>query len=519
MAPEAFKRCTTQRRDKGMTKQIGQAYRRNKRGSLLLVAAVVALAVIAIPIASGAADKNYTLGFAAATSASPSPPLTRADLCTGTSGQQVTLYLTNTAKTVSLGSAKITLPSYATGASAFKNTTDTPVTGPTNFTFVAATATSAPVVFAQNLGLAKWGYLKLVVDVNPTTPSPAGGDSVTAVVKQSNMFNDAGGDANLFTNPAFPTLNAKNCYGTISGHIWKDTVDDGSHGALALEPFQSLKIAVYQKQSGGSYTPYPDAGHVPVDTDGTYTVSSVQLGREYLVCERDASAGWTQATWAQTIPVASTAFGSVTVGDTTHCETQSVANETNGYTLNFTASVDNVDFGNVPAVTPSCAGTFQGASTDGTFEYKARLGLVNGHCKDSALVMETFRQTPSSLVATLHPIGNPGTTCPGGANCFPVVERIRWTGLGTPQNPITLHYDDTYPYDGNGAPVMLMCLSDPRVTPNAPIDDDRFTLKTSLTGVLPTAVDTSCMIVSTDSAGGSYEAWIYSSVDGWKGGG
>ena len=36
-----------------MTKQIGQAYRRNKRGSLLLVAAVVALAVIAIWAVAG----------------------------------------------------------------------------------------------------------------------------------------------------------------------------------------------------------------------------------------------------------------------------------------------------------------------------------------------------------------------------------------------------------------------------------------------------------------------------------
>ena len=69
-------------------------------------------------------------------------------------------------------------------------------------------------------------------------------------------------------------------------------------------------------------------------------------------------------------------------------------------------------------------------------------------------------------------------------------------------------YDDSFPYD---TPVeMRLCNGDPRT--------GEFTVPDGVTGVLPTGA-TSCMLSSTDSASGTYTAYVYTEVDGarWMG--
>ena len=454
-----------------MTQQIGNAYRKNRRLSWLVIAAVIAIAAVAIPIgiAGGGSDKYYTLGFGSGSTE------TQPAVCVGDNAVGITLKLSNKAKTQSLGSANITLPAFVT------------VTATSKGTF------SGNVVKLRNLNLpAKTGSVTFTVTVNVTG---SGAAALGAIVKQSNEFND-GGDANLFTllpGTKLPTLTAENCYGTIEGTIWQDANEDGTQ-AGALETGQgTFKVFLYEK-SGSTYTYSQDVTANYNGTAGAYKLDNVRLNREYLVCER-ASAG----TWDQTTPPAATP----------PCEAN--GNEANGHALNFTASVTGKNFGNVPAVAASCTSTFQGSSlNNGTFEYEARLSLPDNvtPCKSGSLVMFTY-QSGSTRVATLHPPGNTTGTK------FPVVERIKWTGVGASQNPITLSYDDVYPYDGVGALVMPMCTSDPRPNPvGAP-----FVLGSNPDGVLPSG-HTSCMIVSTEAAGagGTYEAYVYSKVDGWKSG-
>ena len=108
----------------------------------------------------------------------------------------------------------------------------------------------------------------------------------------------------------------------------------------------------------------------------------------------------------------------------------------------------------------------------------------------------------------------------GGTDPWEVVEHIHWTGITLDtQNPITLWYDDSFPYDGAPPHVNLVpCNSDPRTDPND------FELPADHDGLMPDTnpETTSCMLSSTDSAGEgpddrSYDAWIYSNVDGTRG--
>ena len=284
--------------------------------------------------------------------------------------------------------------------------------------------------------------------------------------------------------------NTTSCYGTISGTVWQDTNENATRDATPPEPVQGgVPINLYKKTLAG----WSLSKSVPSATDGTYTLPMVRFGRTYLVCEHPVGV------WVQSKPSVATP----------PCETN--GNKANGYALtSFAASVTGEDFGNVPAVMPKCDSTFTGGSTDGTFDYTAQLTAGTSGCKNSALVMVTYNDG-TRRVATLHPAGNAGTGCPG-PTCLSVVERIRWGNLPLKQNPITLRYDDTYPY-GDVTQEMPMCIRDPRPDPvNHP-----FVLGSNPASVLP-APHTSCMIISTETAG-TYEAYIYSSVDGYRGDG
>ncbi len=411
------------------------------------------------------AQKYYTLGFDA------SGATATKSICVGDT-VDVTMRLSNNAKSQTLGSARVIFPSFVT------------VQGVTANTCLAARTQPCGEGWLQGVHRQAQGRRgRLLQFTDGSTGLPG-----TVTVKQANQFNDSTGDANLFEvdpETSLPTLTAALCIGTISGRIWQDTDENGQPGPN--ENPQAFNVYLYEKTTAGYGTPRTTTA----SQTGVYTFSNVPLNKTYLVCESDPLAG----VWAQSTPPA-------TPPPPPKCATD--GRESNGWEFLFGQSVNDKHFGNVPAVNAQCNEAFQGG-VEGNFQYQAKLHAVNGDCKTGELVMLTYTSQQNGLVATLHP-----TNTTAGTK-FPVIEWIKWTGLtGTAQNPVTLRYDDIAPY-GDATREMPMCKFDPRP------DGDSFGLNDA-TDIFPeaTPVHTSCMIVSTDSAGGTYEAYVYSEVDGYR---
>ena len=162
----------------------------------------------------------------------------------------------------------------------------------------------------------------------------------------------------------------------------------------------------------------------------------------------------------------------------------------------------------LPTLEADCDSPMQGTSfpgAGGTVTYRAQFVAQGGDCKDGEFVMYSNAPAPSTFFATLFPV------VPGGPD-FEVVENIQWTGIaGNAQNPVTLWYDDTPPFDGADKRTMVMCDSDPRPDPIG----DPFNLDGNDPGLPGT--HTTCMLRSTDIAGGSYDSWLYTTIDGGRG--
>ena len=185
--------------------------------------------------------------------------------------------------------------------------------------------------------------------------------------------------------------------------------------------------------------------------------------------------------------------------------------------LPFSASYTTFCF-TLPTVRFSCNAPMSGigfAGSGGTLEYRAVLVAENGLCKTGDAVMYSQTSPGNDFYATLYPV------TPNTANNYAVVENIRWTGItGNLQNPVRLRYDDIAPYDGvdtasiggnDGWRTMLLCGNDPRP------DLDGFGLGGGDPGM--PAGETTCMLRSTDIAGGGYDAWLFSTIDGGRGAG
>lgn len=458
-----------------MTQQIGRAYRKNRRVSILLAGLVVLVAVVAIPLASGAADKTYTLAPAAQA------------VCTGGSAT-VSLSLTNTAKTVSLGSADITIPGtvQVTGVTAKKGTTTLPS---------SSAYASGNKISLRNLSLAKNGVVTLTVGVS--VPGQANStNAITAIVKQSNDFNDSNGGANVFSNPStWPTLQVKNCFGTIEGKVWNDKNESRTRPVAdeAFEPLQEdWQIKLYEV---GSTTTLKAS--VTTNALGAYKIENVPLGKAYVVCEEKPSGDSHE--WGQTTPTAETAA----------C----VANghEPNGIELGtFTASVIDKDFGNVETASLGCN---EQASSNPEFAVQSGDG---DNCKDGTsstdYVYEKWSEGTQQYAA-FHPVTGDGacelgSTTPGSCTYF--VQRVVWT-FTTDQQPDpagrSLKYDDVRDQtDGYQYEAMKFCKQDPRDgtdfglpplgTPAAVAED----VLPDGTREIDGDLHSTCLITSTESA-------------------
>lgn len=484
-----------------MTKQIERAYRNNRRRSWLLIAAVVALAAVVVPIASGASEKTYTLLFPTSGATSPaakttasSPTANNQTLCAETA-YSVTLILKNTAKTVNLGSAEITFPSSVTLGGTPTLASDSP-----GYTLpAAATATRASnKVSLRELSMPKGTQLKLTVSLTASATATAAA-GLTARVKQSNDFNDSGGSANTFENPSMPTITVETCGATIKGQIWNDSNESATKDSFEdTQRPPGFSVTLYRKE-GASYvstgrTPTYD---MPSGYSG-YTFSDVPTGKDYVVCET-APVG---TTWKQT-----TGQDLSSLSPASPCGSLLPK----GWAFALTGDVVLKDFGNANTVTITCpaGGGSPGPEMIETDDTRYTVKVSGDTCKSGVFVLEAYSPEPTQRVANFHPLaGNPTEMY--------LIEKMEWSFEGDLQpDPAnrSLKYDDD-PTNGINPLPMHYCLKDPRASP------DPWTLIGDLTtGILPSG-ETSCLMTSTEKAptSGSFrrEDWIFSSVDGYR---
>ncbi len=371
---------------------------------------------MAIPIASGGVRQVLHARLRLAASTGDTDPV-----CVGDNAVDVTLKLSNKAKTQTLGSADITLP----GSSSRRSAPATASKG---------TVSRATRCQLRNLNLpAKTGFGDLHRH-GERHRRRRRSQTIAAIVKQSNEFNDSGGDANLFTllpGAKLPTLTVEDCYGTIEGTVWQDTNERRDAGRLGpIEPGQGVQ-GLPVREGRSSYDLVQDVGQHN-GTTGAYKFEKVRLNREYLVCERDPAG----STWSQT-----------DADRAPHDAVRDVGNEPNGYAPQLHRQRHGQELRQRAGGEPSSVST----SVPGNVPQRDRHLRVRGE----AVRPDRRDRLQDRRARDVHLPGrrrraSPRSTRPGSTTGteYPVVERIKWTGLGTSQNPITLDYDDIYPYDG-----------------------------------------------------------------------
>jgi hypothetical protein len=462
-----------------MTQHVKTAYRRHRKRTWGIAFVVtVAAAGVAIPIASGAPDKPYTLAYSTA-------PTGSRTFCTGTS-YSVVLRLSNKAKTQTLGSANITFPS-------FVSVTSSAITGGTPSP-PATAEIAGQTVKLRNLSLpAKNGYAD--VTVSGSAWLAGGPTSLAAIVKQSNDFNDTGGDANLFDlQGTLPTITVEDCTTSIEGFVWNDRDENTALGAVGAEPrLEGWTVNVWDV---GSASTSP-AGSDTTDGDGSYKVEGLGT-RSYVVCVQKPATE--TRSWGQTTPTT----------PQTQC---SGAQEPNGIaTGTLTASLTGRNFGLVETVSLGCGGS---ASSNSELSVQAGSG---DNCKTGTSSLEYVYEKwteGTSQYAAFHPVGTDGAcdlSATTAGSCTYFVQKVIWS-FSTNQQPDpadrSLKYDDKRdPTDGYEFEAMKYCKKDPRngtdfglPTLGAPA--------TVASEILPDGVrndgdaHTSCLITSTESANAS----------------
>jgi hypothetical protein len=293
-------------------------------------------------------------------------------------------------------------------------------------------------------------------------------------------------------NSYFAVSHVSFCYSntaTISGTVYNDLDGNGALTANSPEEAGLGGWTVRAYNNTGAVV-----GSVGSASNGSYILSNIPIGATYAVCATPSSGLW------------SLSEPTTTPG---RCSSSPVGR---GWEFELNGNATK-NFGAQSAVRPDCYEEFSGTafgSAAGNVEYSAQLVPQDGDCKDSALVMYSYEPNTNQLFATLNP------PTEDASDPWEVVEHIRWTGITLDtQNPITLWYDDVAPYDGVSRTNLIPCDSDPRDDPTS------FALPASHPELMP-AGHTSCLLASTDSAGSgpddrSYEAWIYSEVDGSRG--
>jgi len=493
-----------------MTKHVRSSYRRHRRVTWGLVTALVlVVAAIAIPIATGAPDKTYTMLYPSTGAVTPAPPVagttSAQTLCTDTA-YTVKLVISNTARNAQLGSANVSFPSSVTTVSGVDpNPTFTNATKPSGFSITA----SGQVVSIRTASLPqKSGNTtsSITISVSLTTKSAAASGAISAQVKQSNDFSDSGQnpDANAFDNPAFPTIATQTCNTTISGRVYHDRDADSTFttGSGAFDNSDLPKawtVNVFSKlPSASTYTTFGSTTAANPPGTGLYSVT-VPLGRDYKVCV------------VATAPDDDDAWGLQGPTGNTQCDPLSGTSgpDSAGYLLPaLSGPAADRDFVAVPATA-----VFGPGSSAVITGYEVIAG-TNGDKSPTRYTQETWT-SGGGVNFRFAPI----TDCVAPANCDEIhliesmTAEISLASLNGSQ--VTLRYDDDPDFNDLDLVPMPYCNKDPR--PDGWPDDE-----TELDlggGVLPGA-HTSCIISGTQTVipDGKLEFSyvVYTSYDGGR---
>lgn len=189
-----------------MTQRVRTGYRKHRTTTWLAAFVALLVALVAVPFATGANSKFYTL------TVSPT------SACSVPTDQTFTLKLTNQTRNQNLGSANITAPSYI-------HLDDNQVPGVTGTTYTSATVNVADgfdstgnTIRLRGLTLPTTGSTATIT-VTATVDTGTGG-AWNSIVKQSNTFSDSG-PGNLFTlSGSAPTTTISAChYAFVSGPV------------------------------------------------------------------------------------------------------------------------------------------------------------------------------------------------------------------------------------------------------------------------------------------------------------
>ena len=474
-----------------MTQHVRTSYRRHRRAARgLAIALAIAVAAVVIPIASGAADKTYTL------SVSPSAVCSSAN--EGEASALVTIV--NTAKSASLGSAEIYFPAGSVSTNAGFKPAFEPARPGSKIALRASESTSyglRDVVAVSDLNLSKNNALGVRVKFKANATFVL--TDIKSVVKQSNNFNDASGSANLFDNPVPPKVSLGPCV-TISGTVWNDQDQNGL--ISSTEP----KLGGWTVRAYLTGTPPRQliATASPSDAAGQYSLR-VPGNASYVLCETSPS-----GTWGQTTPGSGTSCSATYAGRTEEPNGGSVAV--------ITSDLPDQNFGNVPTITVGC-----GDTTTGTYNVELGTGS-NGTCDKPGAGEYSFDTwtTGNQTFFKFVPLG------PGTGKVL-VAEKLVGSYTPNPADPTpqtTLEYDDDLSNGYQGVE-MPYCKFDPRTS-----DPDKTTITARpsnyatiedyANAVLPSGA-TSCVLEATQKVKAVGQPtldavfYVFSKVDGGRG--
>jgi hypothetical protein len=265
-------------------------------------------------------------------------------------------------------------------------------------------------------------------------------------------------------------------------------------------------------QSGWTVNLYQDGSKIDTTTSGAnggYTFHELLApASTYRLCEAPPS-----GVWGQSEPLPSA---------TDNCNGSGELPKGQTFTPSSPGAAVNTgtNFGNVPAI--ACAQPMTVSDQTGE-SYTVLLAT----CKPGqTFILSLTDGTVDNNSSTANPsvslwVGDE-TLTPN----VPMVEKIVFPFLIQPdgtQPVLALHYDDTFPFAGDTAsntPTMPFCNFDPRdgteLGLRAPYD-------TSTSGVMPAGA-TSCLIIQSQSSSttgdptkGTYVAYVYSAIDGFRG--
>ena len=483
-----------------MTEHVRKNYRNHRKATWgFAIALMVAIAAVVIPIASGAADKTYTVLFPSTGAVTP-PPVsgntTNQTLCSS-STYTVKVEIKNTAKSSQLGSADVTFPANVTLSSAAL-----PAGSPTAWKITR----SGNVVSLRQLSLPKNGVVTITAALG-TGGAATSAQAITARVKQSNDFSDSGSnpDANAFQNPTFPTIQLQTCTGTITGRVYHDRDQSGAFAVNPSSPTSDIAkqgwTVTLQRKTGA--TTYTNVDSDSSDANGMYSVEG-PIGSDFRLCVTapapDSSSSW----GVRAVTGVTRVDGCAPISPTSDPAKAGLS------VLNLSsAGATGQDFAVVPITTPNFDGG--DTATTGNYIVTAAGNSNEGPAALRARDVDRQRRPPvlhvradQRLLGLLRPRSTCSSRCPARSSRAISGRPTRSCSSTTTPSPSTTFTPMPY------------CLQDPRVAGNILLEDD----------VLPAGA-TSCIVEGNQTAVGDgtvvnasvdFTFFVYTSYDGSRGG-